>query len=64
MLFIRKHHFSNKFEFSVCHIQFVKDTCLFQQNLQLKNIEQFLSFAFDITTIRWNYVSKCKNVAI
>ena len=45
------------------HIQFVKDTCLFQQNLQFKNIEQFLSFVFDIITVCWNYVSKCKNIA-
>ena len=46
------------------HIQFVKDTCLFQQNLQFKNVKQFLSFVSDIITVRWNYVSKCKNVAI
>ena len=28
------------------HIQLVKDTCLFQQNLQFKNIERFSSFLF------------------
>ena len=38
------------------HIQFVKDTCLFQQNLQFKNIEHFLRFVFDIITVCWNYV--------
>ena len=46
------------------HIQFVKDTCLLQQNLQFKNIEHFLSVVFDIITVRWNYVSKFKNIAI
>ena len=43
------------------HIQLVKDTCLFQQKLQFKNIEQFSSFVFDI--IRSSYVSKGQNIA-
>ena len=42
-------------------IQLVKDTCLFQQKLQFKNIERFSSFVFDI--IRSNYVSKGQNIA-
>ena len=46
------------------HIQLVKDTCLFQQKLQFKNIEWFSSFVFDIMTVRWNYVSKGQNIAI
>ena len=45
------------------HIEFVKDTCLFQQKLQFKNIERFSSFVFDIKTVRSNYVSKVQNVA-
>ena len=43
------------------HIELVKDTCLFQQKLQFKNIEWFSSFAFDI--LRSNYVSKGQNIA-
>ena len=43
------------------HIELVKDTCLFQQKLQFKNIEWFSSFVFDI--LRSNYVSKGQNIA-
>ena len=43
------------------HIELVRDTCLFQQKLQFKNIERFSSFIFDI--IRSNYVSKGQNIA-
>ena len=30
------------------HIELVKDTCLFQQKLQFKNIERFSSFVFEL----------------
>ena len=46
------------------HIQLVEDTCLFQQNLQFKNIERFLIFFFYIITVRWNYRSKRNNIVI
>ena len=46
------------------HFQLVIDTCLFQQHLHLKNIERFSSFVFGIITVRWNCVSKYKNIVI
>ena len=39
-----------------------KDTCLFQQQLHFKNIEHFLSFVFNVITVQWNHLSKCKNI--
>ena len=39
-----------------------KDTCLFQQHLNFKNIERFRSFVFHIISVRWNHISKWKNI--